>query len=176
MRRLQTDLSGTVYGNFDWRIHVDLGGAGPLDVTLDWNIVPEFGVRAGKFKPPTGLERLIATPRAPFIEGSFVTLLQPNRDLGVAAYAVAAGFLFGYLLVLTGNVFFCGLVHATNNLVTAGVMPRLGTPDGTVVVPSEPVLYLYLIAVFLLVFLVSGIRRNELRRVFLPDSDPSLHA
>jgi hypothetical protein len=89
---------------------------------------------------------------------------------------VAAGFLFGYLLVLTGNVFFCGLVHATNNLVTAGVMPRLGTPDGTVVVPSEPVLYLYLIAVFLLVFLVSGIRRNELRRVFLPDSDPSLHA
>ncbi len=89
------------------------------------------------------------------------------------AYAVAAGFLFGYLLVLTGNVIFCGLVHATNNLLTSGIMPRLGTPDGTVVVPSEPVLYLYLIAVFLLVFVATGIRRRDLRRVFLPDSDPA---
>jgi hypothetical protein len=38
-----------------------------LDVSLDWRITPLFNLRIGKFKPPSGLERLISTPRAPFI-------------------------------------------------------------------------------------------------------------
>jgi membrane protease YdiL (CAAX protease family) len=92
------------------------------------------------------------------------------------AYAVAAGFLFGYLLVLTGNVFFCGLVHATNNLVSAGLMPRLSSPDGSLVVPSEPFLYLYLIAVFLVVFVVLALSRGTLRSIFLPEAKPPLGA
>ena len=92
------------------------------------------------------------------------------------AYAVAAGFLFGYLLVLTGNVFFCGLVHATNNLVTAGLMPHLTSPDGLYLVPTEPLLYLYLIWVFLLVFLVAGLSRGNFRSLFLADSEPSARA
>jgi membrane protease YdiL (CAAX protease family) len=86
------------------------------------------------------------------------------------AYALAVGFLFGYLLVLTGNVFFCGLVHATNNYVTAHVMPKLGTPDGSLLVPDETILYLYLVVIFLLVFLAGGLSRGTLRRVLLPDT------
>lgn len=88
IRRLQTEVNGTAYKHFDWRVQIDLGGGVPalMDASLDWKIVPGFNLRAGKFKPPTGLERLIATPRAPFVEGSFVTLLQPNRDLGVQAF------------------------------------------------------------------------------------------
>ncbi|MFQ5670958.1 MAG: CPBP family intramembrane glutamic endopeptidase [Acidobacteriota bacterium] len=85
------------------------------------------------------------------------------------AYAAAAGLLFGYLLVLTGNVFFCGLVHATNNLVTARVMPWLGTADGSLHIPPESVLFIYLIGVFLLVFVVASFTRGNLRRVLLPD-------
>jgi len=88
------------------------------------------------------------------------------------AYALAVGFLFGYLLVITGNVFFCGLVHATNNYVTAKVLPYLGTPDGSLLVPTETILYLYLVAVFLLVFLANGVAGRRLREALLPDSSP----
>jgi phosphate-selective porin OprO/OprP len=93
IKRLQPDISGSLGKSFDWRVHVNLasGAVDPLDVNVDWKLWPEFNVRAGKFKPPTGLERLISTPRAPFIDGSFVTVLQPNRDLGVQFF----GELFG---------------------------------------------------------------------------------
>jgi phosphate-selective porin OprO/OprP len=88
IKRLQPDISGALGKNFDWRVHVNLaaGTVDALDVNLDWKILPELNLRAGKFKPPTGLERLIASPRAPFIDGSFVTVLQPNRDLGLQLY------------------------------------------------------------------------------------------
>lgn len=88
------------------------------------------------------------------------------------AYALAVGFLFGYILILTGNIFFCGLVHATNNFVTSDVLPRLGTTDGSVLVPGETVLYLYLVTVFLLVFIAHGLRRGTLRNTLLPDQGP----
>ena len=92
------------------------------------------------------------------------------------AYAMALGFLFGYLLVLTGNVFFCGLVHATNNFVNAGVMPRLGTIDRLVVLPPDTFLYVYLVTVFVLVFMLYAVSRGKLRQIFLPDSKPAVHA
>ncbi|MFQ5718063.1 MAG: CPBP family intramembrane glutamic endopeptidase [Acidobacteriota bacterium] len=92
------------------------------------------------------------------------------------AYAMAVGFLFGYLLILTGNVFFCGLVHATNNFVSAGVMPRLGTADQVIVLSPDTFLYVYLVAVFVLVFMFAAIPRGNLRRVFFPDTDPPMHA
>lgn len=87
LRRVQTDVRGTAYKNFGWRVHTNLGGSSIslLDAHIDWNLLPEFNLTVGKFKPPTGLERLFSSPRAPFIEGSFVTALQPNRDIGVQA-------------------------------------------------------------------------------------------
>jgi phosphate-selective porin OprO/OprP len=88
IKRLQPDIGGNLGKSFEYRVHLNLaaGTVDPLDVNLDWKILPEFSVRVGKFKPPTGLERLISSPRAPFIEGSFVTALQPNRDLGVQVF------------------------------------------------------------------------------------------
>ncbi len=87
LRRVQTDIRGTAYKNFGWRVHTNFAGnaVNLLDVQFDWNLIPEFNLTVGKFKPPTGLERLLSSPRAPFIEGSFVTALQPNRDIGVQA-------------------------------------------------------------------------------------------
>ncbi|MFQ5766957.1 MAG: CPBP family intramembrane glutamic endopeptidase [Acidobacteriota bacterium] len=85
------------------------------------------------------------------------------------AYAVAAGFLFGYLLVLTGNIFFCGLVHATNNFIIAGIMPRVASTDGTLSLPNEPILFIYLISVFLIVFIVASIPHRNLKKALLPD-------
>lgn len=88
------------------------------------------------------------------------------------AYALAVGYLFGYLLVITGNVFFCGLVHATNNYVTANLLPRLGIPGSAPLIPEETILYVYLISVFLLVFLASSLSRGRLQRALLPDRVP----
>jgi len=68
------------------------------------------------------------------------------------AYAVAVGFLFGYLLIWSGNVLFCGLVHATHNLATAGLLPRLTTADGDLLLSPDAMIYVYLIATFLAVF------------------------
>jgi len=88
------------------------------------------------------------------------------------AYAVAVGYLFGYLLVITGNVFFCGLVHATNNYVTASLLPRLGTPGTAPLIPDETILYVYLIAVFLLVFLATSMTKGQLYRILMPGRVP----
>jgi phosphate-selective porin OprO/OprP len=88
IKRLQPDVGGSLGKQLDYRVHFNIasGTVDPLDVNLDWKILPEFSIRLGKFKSPSGLERLISTPRAPFIEGSFVTALQPNRDIGVQAF------------------------------------------------------------------------------------------
>lgn len=68
------------------------------------------------------------------------------------AYAVAVGFLFGYLLIWSGNVLFCGLVHATHNLATAGLLPHLTTTGGDLLLPPDAMIFVYLIAAFLAVF------------------------
>ena len=68
------------------------------------------------------------------------------------AYAVAVGFLFGYLLIWSGNVLFCGLVHATHNLATAGLLPRLITADGELLLSPDAMIFVFLITAFLAVF------------------------
>jgi membrane protease YdiL (CAAX protease family) len=85
------------------------------------------------------------------------------------AYAVAIGCLFGYLLIWTGNVLLCGLVHATNNLATAGLLPRLEAQDGSVLVPPDTLLYVYLILVFLIVFTIQAAMSPGGRRTLLPE-------
>ncbi len=92
------------------------------------------------------------------------------------AYAMAVGYLFGYLLVITGNVFFCGLVHATNNYVTANLLPSLGTPGATPLIAGETILYVYLIAVFMLVFVATSLTKGQLHRVLLPGRVPIMRS
>jgi phosphate-selective porin OprO/OprP len=98
IKRLQADIGGSLGKQFDYRYHINYsaGTADLLDVNLDWKILPEFNVRLGKFKPPTGLERLLTPARAPFIEGSFVTALQPNRDIGFQFFGSVSEGLVDY--------------------------------------------------------------------------------
>ncbi len=85
LRRVRPIFEGTVYKIFDFRIMPDFGGGQTVlqDAYLEGRFTPAFRVRAGKFKPPVGLERLQSGTDLLFVERGFPTNLVPNRDLGV---------------------------------------------------------------------------------------------
>jgi phosphate-selective porin OprO/OprP len=63
----------------------DFGGSSPTlyDAYWEGKFVPEFTVRAGKFKPPVGLERLQSATDVTFAERGLPSNLVPNRDVGL---------------------------------------------------------------------------------------------
>lgn len=54
-----------------------------IDAYADTKLGDSLTLRAGKFKPPIGLERLQSANDLRFIERSFVTELVPSRDVGI---------------------------------------------------------------------------------------------
>ena len=98
IRRARLILEGTVYGNFDFRIVPEFGGGQTvlLEAYIDARFSSLASLRAGKFKPPVGLERLQAVADGLFVEFSLPTNLVPNRDLGVEIYGEAAGGTLDY--------------------------------------------------------------------------------
>jgi phosphate-selective porin OprO/OprP len=85
LRRVRPIFEGTVYKIFDFRLMPDFGqGTTTLyDAYLEARFSPYFKVRAGKFKPPVGLERLQSATDILFVERALPTNLVPNRDLGI---------------------------------------------------------------------------------------------
>jgi phosphate-selective porin OprO/OprP len=85
LRRVRPIFEGTVYKIFDFRIMPDFGlGTTVLqDAYMEARFNPAFRVRAGKFKPPVGLERLQSATDLLFVERALPTNLVPNRDLGI---------------------------------------------------------------------------------------------
>lgn len=88
VRRARPIVEGTLFSRFDFRIMPDFGGGTTVlqDATIDLRFSPAVKVRAGKFKPPVGLERLQSATDLLFIERSLPTNLVPNRDLGVQLF------------------------------------------------------------------------------------------
>jgi phosphate-selective porin OprO/OprP len=62
-----------------------------FDGYLEGRFSPAFRVRAGKFKPPVGLERLQSATDTFFVERAFPTALVPSRDLGIQISGDLAG-------------------------------------------------------------------------------------
>jgi phosphate-selective porin OprO/OprP len=91
-------FEGTVYKIFDFRIMPDFGvGTTVLqDAYMEARFDPAFRVRAGKFKPPVGLERLQSATDLLFVERALPTNLVPNRDLGVQVSGDLAGGVASY--------------------------------------------------------------------------------
>jgi phosphate-selective porin OprO/OprP len=112
LRRVRPILEGTVYKIFDFRIMPDFGqGTSTLfDAYVDARFTNAFRVRAGKFKPPVGLERLQSATDTLFVERGFPTNLVPNRDLGVQVHGEAAKGAFVYAVGL-----FNGAADGANN-------------------------------------------------------------
>lgn len=93
LRRVRPIFEGTLYKIFDFRIMPDFGGGQTVlqDAYLEARFNPAFRVRAGKFKPPVGLERLQSATDILFVERAFPTNLVPNRDLGIQLGGDVAG-------------------------------------------------------------------------------------
>ena len=93
LRRARPLVEGTVYKYFDFRIMPDFGAGTPslYEAYLEARISKAFALRAGKFKPPIGLERLQSATDLRFIERGFPTNLAPNRDVGLQIGGEFAG-------------------------------------------------------------------------------------
>jgi phosphate-selective porin OprO and OprP len=85
IRRARPILEGAVGRYFEFRIMPDFGGTAPqlYDAYWEGKFAPQFTVRAGKFKPPVGLERLQSATDVSFAERGLPTNLVPSRDIGL---------------------------------------------------------------------------------------------
>jgi phosphate-selective porin OprO and OprP len=106
LRRVRPIFEGTVYKIFDFRIMPDFGQGQTVlyDAYMEARFNPAFRVRAGKFKPPVGLERLQSATDILFVERALPTDLVPNRDLGVQVGGDLAGGAVNYALGVFNGV------------------------------------------------------------------------
>jgi phosphate-selective porin OprO/OprP len=98
VRRARPILEGSLYESFGFRLTTDFGNNGVqvADAYLDAAIRPWLRLRAGKFTPPLGLERLQSSAETRFAELSLVSDLIPTRDIGVQAGGEFGGGLLAY--------------------------------------------------------------------------------
>jgi phosphate-selective porin OprO and OprP len=84
LRRVRPTISGTVYKYVDYFFRPDFGQGTTViyDAYAQFNYIPHLAIRAGKFKPGVGLERLQSDDDTSFIERGLPTLLVPSRAIG----------------------------------------------------------------------------------------------
>ena len=85
LRRARPILEVTVGQYFGFRVMPDFAGsqAALQDAYWEGKFDPAFSVRAGKFKPPIGYERLQSATDINFAERGLPTNLAPSRDIGL---------------------------------------------------------------------------------------------
>ncbi len=85
VRRARPTIEGSFFEKYGFRITPDFGGSSTtlVDAYVDGNFDPAFKVRAGKFTPPLGLERLQSSADTKFAELALVSNFLPSRDVGV---------------------------------------------------------------------------------------------
>jgi len=107
LRRVRPTIEGTVQGKYDYRFTPDFGNGNSVvvDAYIDARLDPAFKIRAGKYKPFVGLERLQGGGDIKFLERSYVTnAILPNRDLGVSVYGDILGDKLNYAFGVNNGV------------------------------------------------------------------------
>ncbi|MCB4757022.1 MAG: OprO/OprP family phosphate-selective porin [Elusimicrobia bacterium] len=106
LRRVRPILEGTLYKNVDFRFTPDFGGGTTAiyDAYVDIRACRFSRIRAGKFKPPVGLERLQSAADLLFAERAFPTSLVPSRDVGLAVMGEAGNDTLTYAVSFTNGV------------------------------------------------------------------------
>ncbi|MFN0314263.1 MAG: OprO/OprP family phosphate-selective porin [Burkholderiales bacterium] len=89
LRRVRPILEGVVFNKFGFKIMPDFGASTSTstptiqDAYAEAKLSPGFRIRAGKFKAPSGLERLQAPTDMMFMERGLPSQLTPSRDVGL---------------------------------------------------------------------------------------------
>jgi phosphate-selective porin OprO/OprP len=93
LRRVRPTFEGKFAKIYGFRITPDFAGSATsvVDAYVDGNFTDPFKIRAGRFKPPFGLERLQSGANLAFNERAFPTNLAPNRDNGVQIFGEVFG-------------------------------------------------------------------------------------
>lgn len=107
LRRVRPTIEGTVLGKYDFRFTPEFAGgsASAVDAYIDARLDPAFKIRAGKYKPFVGLERLQGGGDIKFVERSYVTnAILPNRDVGVSVYGDLFGDRLNYAVGVNNGV------------------------------------------------------------------------
>jgi phosphate-selective porin OprO/OprP len=84
LRRARPVISGTIFKYVDYFFRPDFGQGTAViyDAYVELKYFEHFKLRAGKFKPGVGLERLQSDDDTTFVERGLPTLLVPSRDIG----------------------------------------------------------------------------------------------
>ena len=110
LRRIRTPFTGTIGKIYDFNITPELGAnaiasttstVGLIDAWFAARITPGFGIKAGRFTSPVGLE---PGSNRHFIESPFVNTLLPNRDIGIEAFGTYQDGLADYRLGVYNGV------------------------------------------------------------------------
>nr|WP_294841656.1 porin [uncultured Methylotenera sp.] len=107
LRRIRPTIQGTLFGKYDFRFTPEFAGgsASAVDAYIDARLDPAFKIRAGKYKPFVGLERLQGGSDIKFVERSYVTnAILPNRDVGVSVYGDVFGDKLSYAFGVNNGV------------------------------------------------------------------------
>jgi phosphate-selective porin OprO and OprP len=117
IRRARPLLEATFFDVADFRLMPDFGGGTAVvqDAYVDARPAPWLKLRAGKFKPPVGLERLQSAAAIVFAERAFPTSLAPNRDLGFMLHGLLGPSLVSYELGVFNGVVDGGSGDLDNN-------------------------------------------------------------
>jgi phosphate-selective porin OprO/OprP len=85
MRKVRPVLEGTFLQNIGFRLMPDFGNGSTSiqDAYVELRLDKAYTIRAGKYKPPIGLERLQLDSETEFVERGLPTNLAPNRDTGI---------------------------------------------------------------------------------------------
>lgn len=117
IRRARPIVEGTLFKFVDWKIMPDFGGGTTVlyDAYVEARFTKAARLRAGKFKPPVGLERLQSATDLLFVERAFPTGLVPSRDIGLQLSGELAGGKLEYQAGLFNGVVDGGLADQDAN-------------------------------------------------------------
>lgn len=92
LRRVRPIFDATIDDDITLRISPDFaqGTVKLFDAYADIRLASALKLRAGKFKPPIGLERLQSATDLHFVERGLPTNLVPTRDVGVQLHGTAS--------------------------------------------------------------------------------------
>lgn len=167
LRRARVITEFTLGRFFALRFAPDFGQGRVVlfDAYVDFRPIPQFGLRAGKARPPTGLERLQSVTDLRFVERGLPTNLVPNRDVGFQAIGDLVGGHLSYAIGVfngvpdlgngdgdvTNDKDFAARLFARVGGLGVGVTAGTGSEHGTVaatalpsyVTPGQQILFRY---------------------------------